>query len=64
MAVAHVTQCSYCIQGHTKAATREGATPQEIMKAIWVASEMRARGAFAHSAIALDTLESTVAPSD
>lgn len=57
VAVAHVTQCPYCIQGHTKAATRDGATPQEIMEAIWVAAEMRAGGAYAHSAIALTTLE-------
>ena len=26
VAVAHVTQCPYCIRGHTKAAMREGAT--------------------------------------
>src|SRR3546814_20406615 len=56
VAVAHTTQCPYCIQGHTKAATRAGATPEEIMEAIWVAAEMRAGGAFAHAAIALDTL--------
>lgn len=57
VAVAHVTQCPYCIQGHTKSATRDGATPEEIMEAIWVAAEMRAGGAFAHSTVALDTLE-------
>jgi AhpD family alkylhydroperoxidase len=57
VAVAHVTQCPYCIQGHTKAAAREGATPQEVMEAIWVAAEMRAGGAFAHSALALDALD-------
>lgn len=57
LAVAHVTQCPYCIQGHTKAATRAGATPEEVMEAIWVAAEMRAGGAFAHSLIALDALE-------
>jgi AhpD family alkylhydroperoxidase len=62
VAVAHVTQCPYCIQGHTKAATRAGATPQEIMEAIWVAAEMRAGGAFAHSTIALHTIEG-IAPS-
>ena len=60
VAVAHVTQCPYCIQGHTKAAVREGAAPQEIMEAIWVAAEMRAGGAFAHSALALDTLHTAV----
>jgi AhpD family alkylhydroperoxidase len=27
VAVAHVTQCPYCIKGHTKAALRAGATP-------------------------------------
>jgi AhpD family alkylhydroperoxidase len=57
VAVAHVTQCPYCIQGHTKAATRDGATPEEVMEAIWVAAEMRAGGAFAHSNLALATLE-------
>ncbi len=56
IAVAHVTQCPYCIRGHTKAATRHGASAEEIMEAIWVASEMRAGAAFAHSAIALEAL--------
>lgn len=56
MAVAHVTQCGYCIRGHTKAAVREGTAPNEIMEAIWVASEMRAGGAYAHSIVALDTI--------
>jgi AhpD family alkylhydroperoxidase len=60
VAVAHVTQCPYCIRGHTKAASRDGATPQEIMEAIWVAAEMRAGGAYAHSALALDTIEPAV----
>jgi AhpD family alkylhydroperoxidase len=61
VAVAHVTQCPYCIQGHTKAAAREGASQEEIMEAIWVAAEMRAGGAFAHSAIALAALDGSVA---
>jgi AhpD family alkylhydroperoxidase len=56
VAVAHVTQCPYCIRSHTKAALRHGATPEEIMEAIWVAAEMRAGGSYAHSAIALDTI--------
>ena len=53
VAVAHVTQCPYCIRGHTKAAMREGATREELMEAIWVAAEMRAGAAYAHSALAL-----------
>lgn len=56
VAVAHVTQCPYCIRGHTRAAQRKGASEQEIMEAIWVAAEMRAGGAYAHSAIALEVI--------
>jgi AhpD family alkylhydroperoxidase len=56
VAVAHTTQCPYCIQGHTRLATRKGASPQEIMEAIWVAAEMRAGGAYAHSTLALNAL--------
>jgi AhpD family alkylhydroperoxidase len=56
VAVAHVTQCPYCIKGHTKLASREGADAQEIMESIWVAAEMRAGGAYAHSTLALHAL--------
>lgn len=56
VAVAHVTQCPYCIRGHTRAARRAGASPEELMEAIWVAAEMRAGGAYAHSALMLDAL--------
>ena len=57
VAVAHVTQCPYCIKGHTEGASRAGASDSEIMEAIWVAAEMRAGGAYAHSALALQTLD-------
>lgn len=57
VAVAHTTQCPYCIKGHTKAALRAGATEEQIMEAIWVAAEMRAGGAYAHSALAIDTMQ-------
>ena len=56
VAVAHVTQCPYCIKGHTKAAQRAGATPQELMEAIGVAAQIMAGGAYAHSVLMLDTL--------
>lgn len=56
VAVAHVTQCPYCIRGHTEAALRHGASEAQIMEAIWVAAEMRAGGAYAHSALAIDTM--------
>jgi AhpD family alkylhydroperoxidase len=57
VAVAHVTQCPYCIRSHTRAAMQHGATAEQIMEAIWVAAEMRAGGAYAHSNIALDVIE-------
>lgn len=56
VAVAHVTQCPYCIQGHTKAAKRKGVSNEELMEAIWVAAEMRAGGAYAHSTIAIEEM--------
>jgi AhpD family alkylhydroperoxidase len=56
VAVAHVTQCPYCIRSHSQAALRRGATAAEIMEAIWVAAEMRAGGAIEHSALALDSI--------
>jgi AhpD family alkylhydroperoxidase len=56
VAVAHTTQCPYCIQGHTRLAARRGASPEEIMEAIWVAAEMRAGGAYAHATLALHAL--------
>jgi AhpD family alkylhydroperoxidase len=62
VAVAHVTQCPYCIRGHTKAARRKGASEAELMEAIWVAAEMRAGGAYAHSTLALDTAGHTHGP--
>src|SRR6185312_15024921 len=40
VAVAHVTQCPYCIRGHTKAALRHGATQEELMEAIRVSAEV------------------------
>ena len=57
VAVAHVTQCPYCIRGHTRLARHERATEQEIMEAMWVAAEMRAGAAVAHSLIAIQTME-------
>ena len=56
VAVAHTTQCPYCIKGHTRSALAKGATPEQVMEAIWVAAEMRAGGAYAHSTLALDVI--------
>ena len=52
LAVAHVTQCPHCIEAHARRAQANGASEQELMEAIWVAAEMRAGAAYAHSLIA------------
>lgn len=63
VACSHVTQCPWCIEGHVKAAQREGASAEQIMEAIWVAAEMRAGAAYAHSVKALDLMDSENATS-
>ena len=57
LAVAHVTQCPYCIRAHAKGASVKGASKAEIMEAIWVAAEMRAGAAYAHADIAMDEID-------
>lgn len=57
VAVAHVTQCPYCIKGHVPQAMKAGASKEEIMEAIWVAAEMRAGAAYAHANIAFEAME-------
>ena len=48
LAVAHTTQCIYCIDLHNKNARSNGATSPEIAEAILVAAALRAGGAVAH----------------
>src|SRR5699024_1990076 len=54
VAVAHTTQCPYCIDGHTQLARGKGAGEAEVMEAIWVAATLRAGGAYAHSTRTFD----------
>jgi alkylhydroperoxidase/carboxymuconolactone decarboxylase family protein len=57
IACAHITQCPYCIEAHTKKAKKAGAEEAEIAEAIFVAASLRAGGALAHSCIAIEALE-------
>lgn len=57
VAVAHAIQCPYCIRAHTRGSLNRGASKEEIMEAIWVATEMRAGAAYAHANIAMDEME-------
>ena len=53
LAVAHTTQCVYCIEAHTKAAKSVGASKEEVVEAVLLAAALRAGGAAAHGALAL-----------
>ncbi|MFX0542537.1 hypothetical protein ACEWPM_012495 [Roseovarius sp. S4756] len=46
---------------HTKAALRHEADEAEIMDAIWIAAEMRAGAAYAHSVLTLDEMKNAAA---
>ena len=53
LAVAHTTQCVYCIEAHTKAAKRVGASKEEVVEAVLLAAALRAGGAATHGTLAL-----------
>jgi AhpD family alkylhydroperoxidase len=48
LAVGITTQCLYCIDSHSNAAVKAGATETELTEAAWVATAIRAGGGFAH----------------
>jgi len=53
IAVAHATQCVYCIKVHTENAKHVGATKREVTEAILIAAALRAGGAAAHGTQAM-----------
>ncbi|HET8838530.1 MAG TPA: carboxymuconolactone decarboxylase family protein, partial [Flavobacteriaceae bacterium] len=57
VAAAHVTQCPYSIQEHTRIAKQKGASNEELMEAIWIAAAGRASGSYQFAAIAVQEME-------
>jgi len=53
LAVAHTTQCVYCIDVHAKNAKKVGASKEEVAEAVLLAAALRAGGAAAHGTLAL-----------
>jgi len=53
LAVALTTQCVYCIEAHSQAALKEGATQQEIAETVLTTTALRAGGGLAHGMMAL-----------
>jgi len=52
LAVSVTTQCSYCIDAHSKNAVKAGATEAELAESAWVATAIRAGGGYAHGRLA------------
>ncbi len=53
LAVAHTTQCPYCLEVHTKNAKKAGATREEIAETALIAAALRAGAAVTHGLLAL-----------
>jgi AhpD family alkylhydroperoxidase len=53
LAVACTTQCPYCLDVHTKAAKRAGATREEVAETVFIAAALRAGAAVTHGTLAL-----------
>lgn len=53
VAVAHTTQCVYCIEVHTKNAKKVGASKEEVAEALLLAAAIRSSGAAAHGSLAM-----------
>ena len=53
VAVAHTTQCPYCIEVHVKNAKKAGASKEEVAEAVLLAAALRAGGAAAHGGMAM-----------
>jgi AhpD family alkylhydroperoxidase len=53
LAVAHTTQCVYCIEVHAKNAKKAGASKEEVAEAVLLAAALRAGGAAVHGTLAM-----------
>jgi len=53
IAVACTTQCPYCLDVHTRAAKRAGASREEVTETAMLAAALRAGAAVTHGALAM-----------
>lgn len=53
LGVALTTQCAYCLETHTAAAVKLGATKEELAEVVYITSAMRAGAAAAHGMLAM-----------
>jgi AhpD family alkylhydroperoxidase len=57
LAIAHITQCTWCIDAHTKRVVKVGASDAEIAEVTFVAMAMAAGAAWSHGGLALQCTE-------
>jgi AhpD family alkylhydroperoxidase len=62
LAIAATTQCPYCLDVHTAAAKKVGATREEVAEAIFVAAALRAGAAVTHGTLALKLFDQATVP--
>ena len=51
--IACTTQCPYCLDVHTRAAKRAGATREEVAEAVFLSAALRAGASVTHGTLAL-----------
>jgi AhpD family alkylhydroperoxidase len=56
LGIAHITQCPWCIDAHTKKAMGAGCSDEEIGEVIFVAMAMASGAAWSHGGLALQCL--------
>ena len=61
LAVALTTQCAYCLDVHTNAAKKLGATREELAELVSIAAAVRAGGTMAHGLLALKLFDAATA---
>ena len=59
--MALTTQCAYCLDVHTKAAAKAGATREELAETAMIAAAVRAGGTLGHGLMALRLFEGQTA---
>jgi AhpD family alkylhydroperoxidase len=59
IAVAHTTQCVYCIEAHTRKAKKAGASKEEVAEAVLLAAALRSSAAGAHGTLAMKFYDQT-----
>lgn len=57
LAIAHVTQCPWCIDAHTQRAVKAGASDAEVGETIFVSMAMAAGAAWSHGGLTLQCVE-------